>query len=136
MKLGTILHKVDLKTTPAREAVLELLYEARAPLDVGAIIGYLSKTGIETDPATIFRMMNTFTEKGITRQIQLHEGKARYELASLPEHHHLVCEKCGRIEDISNCAIQPLEEEIASKKKFLVKRHSLEFFGVCRSCQS
>jgi len=28
-----------------------------------------------------------------------------------------------------------LEEKIKSKHKFLIKRHALEFFGLCQDCQ-
>jgi Fur family transcriptional regulator, ferric uptake regulator len=68
-------------------------------------------------------------------QIQFQEGKLRYELAGKEHHHHLVCENCGKIEDVLSRVIPALEEEIKNKHKFLVKRHSLEFFGLCEDCQ-
>jgi Fur family ferric uptake transcriptional regulator len=76
-----------------------------------------------------------FTEKGLTKQIQLQEGKFRYELATAAEHHHLVCTKCGDIQDISDCNIDGLEKDIEKKKKFKVTSHALEFFGLCSNCQ-
>lgn len=129
------LHEMDLKVTPARLAVLELLEKNNKPLDIISIINYLQKKDIKADPATVFRIINAFTEKGITKQIQLNEGKFRYELSSRPDHHHLICEVCGAIEDISDCSIGVLEDEIGRKKQFLIKRHSLEFFGLCKNCQ-
>ncbi len=134
-KTNTILREMELKVTPARVAVLQLLEKADAPLDVASIIDYLQKKDIIIDPATAFRIMNLFTEKGITRQIQLKEGKFRYELSNTEDHHHLICEHCGNIDDISDCAIPVLEKDIQKKKGFLVKHHSLEFFGICASCQ-
>jgi len=76
-----------------------------------------------------------FTEKGLLKPIQLNEGKYRYELASISDHHHLVCESCGNIEDISDCSIDLLEKDIETKKEFKVTSHSLEFFGICANCQ-
>ena len=128
------LRLVDLKVTPARIAVLKLLEETDQPLDVAAIIDSLEEQGIKADQATAFRIMNIFTDKGLTKQLQLNESKFRYEKTG-DEHHHLVCERCGTIEDISDCNITDLENDIRLKKGFLVKRHSLEFFGVCQSCQ-
>jgi len=129
------LRDVDLKATPARIAVLKLLEKSETPLDVASIIDYLQKHEIDIDPATAFRIVNMFTEKGIITPIQFNEGKLRYELSSKAAHHHLVCEQCGKIEDISDCNIESLEKEIQKKKGFLVKRHSLEFFGLCSNCQ-
>ncbi len=130
------LRGVDLKATPARMAILEVLENSNKPVDVGTMISYLKKKSIEADQVTVFRTVNLFTERGLTKQIQLNEGKSRYELASQAEHHHLVCEKCGDIEDISDCNIDALEKEIEIKKKFKVSTHALEFFGLCQNCQN
>lgn len=129
------LRDVDLKATPARIAVLQLLEETNTPLDVSTIIYNLKSKNLDVDPATAFRIVNMFTEKGIITPIQFNEGKLRYELSSKAAHHHLVCEQCGKIEDISDCNIRSLEKDIKKKKGFLVKHHSLEFFGVCLNCQ-
>lgn len=129
------LNAVDLRATPARIALMNLLEHTEKPIDVQTMIEYLEKQNIETDPATVFRIINMFTEKGLTKQIQFQEGKFRYELTTKTDHHHLVCTNCGDIQDISDCNIQHLETEIAKKKKFQVTNHSLEFFGVCQNCQ-
>lgn len=129
------LRESDLKVTPARLAILKLLENADTPVDVASIIEYLDKHAIKTDPATVFRIMNIFTERGIAKQIHLQEGKSRYELAAGSDHHHLVCTSCGDIQDISDCNIAGLEKDIESKKGFKVTSHSLEFFGTCSSCQ-
>lgn len=129
------LHHRDLKATPARLAVLKLLETTSQPVDVQTILDFVKNEDITIDPATVFRIVNAFTEKGLTKQIQFHEGKYRYELQTKDDHHHLICESCGIIEDISDCAIKPLERDIKKKKKFLVKRHTLEFYGLCTNCQ-
>lgn len=129
------LREVDLRATPARLAVMTFLEKAKSPVDVTSVIDYLSINSIKTDPATVFRIMNLLTQKGITTPIQFQEGKTRYELSSKEDHHHLICENCGKIEDVSDTIIPTLEKEIHKKSGFLVKRHSLEFFGLCALCQ-
>jgi Fe2+ or Zn2+ uptake regulation protein len=130
------LNEVELRATPARVALMNLLEDSNKPIDVQTMIDYLEKKAIPTDPATVFRIVNMFTEKGLTKQIQLQEGKSRYELADNADHHHLVCTKCGDIQDISDCNISGLEEDIERRKQFQVTSHSLEFFGLCVHCQS
>lgn len=129
------LRDVELKATPARLAILKLLEETTRPLDVAEMIAYLKTKNIDADQTTVFRIINIFTERGITKQVHLNEDRAHYELTSQDDHHHLICDTCGKIEDISDCAIPNLESDIEKKKGFLVKRHSLEFFGVCKDCQ-
>jgi|SRR5581483_10538455 len=131
----TELNNASLRATPARVAVMKLLEDTNTPLDVSMINDYLEKEKIYTDRATVFRIMNMFAEKGLVKQISFNEGKFRYELANRAPHHHLICTSCGRIEDISNCNIAELEEDIAEKKGFSVKSHALEFYGICKNCQ-
>ncbi len=130
------LHNVQLRVTPARLGVLELLERTDVPLDVGEVIRYLRKHNIAADQATVFRILNTFTKKGITRPVQFNEGKFRYEHASKPKHHHFICEKCGSVTDVSGCHAEDMGKQIEKEHGVMVKRHSLEFFGLCRRCRS
>lgn len=130
-----ILTSVKLKATPARQVVLHYFEKTGKPIDAEEILLHLREHDLQTDRATVYRILETFYEKGIIERLEFKEGKFRYELAGRTEHHHLVCERCGKIEDISDCGIGALEKEILKKKGFNVKRHSLEFYGVCKSCQ-
>ena len=130
------LKSFDVKATSARLTVMKFLEASSQPVDVNSILDYLTKENINTDPATIFRMMNVFVDKGILKKIDFGEGKTRYELSNKGDHHHLICTSCGRVESIEDSYMSGFEEEINKKNKFLVKSHSLEFFGICLSCQS
>ncbi len=130
------LRNADLKSTPARLGVLTVLEHSDLPLDVRTISLSLRKRGIDMDKVTLFRIVRTLTEKGILKSIQFNEGKSRYEYAGKPEHHHFICERCGRIEDIGDCNVSPIITKLIKTKGVLVRRHSLEFFGLCADCQS
>jgi len=124
----------DLKVTPIRTAILLILGSEKGPIGVSEIIKKVEASGVSSDPATVFRTMNSFVEKKIVRPIQLFEGKVRYEMAGLADHHHFICKNCGVIQDISDCNISSLEKEIEKEKKVEIHNHSLEFFGLCRKC--
>jgi Fur family transcriptional regulator, ferric uptake regulator len=132
----TELREVNLKATPARIAVLKILEKIGQPLDVATIKSELKKNGINADPATVFRMMNSFSDKGIVQEINLRESKLRYEYTARTAHHHFTCDNCKSITDISDCNIEELQKNIQKKKGLLVTRHSLEFFGLCKDCQA
>lgn len=128
-----LLTKHDLKITQARVSLLELIEKENKPLDAQFLIDTMQHSS-QVDKVTIFRILNVLTEHGILRRLEFGEGKARYEL-NTEDHHHLICQHCGKIEDISDCNIGALEKEIKQKKHFLVKLHTLEFFGLCENCQ-
>ncbi|HUD20290.1 MAG TPA: Fur family transcriptional regulator [Patescibacteria group bacterium] len=129
------LHDADLKVTPARIGILSALETTKLPLDISDLVRYLSDHKIQADRVTVFRSMNVLSEKGLVKQIQFNEGKLRYEYAAKPDHHHFVCEKCGMVEDISQCNVEKIEKDLQKTKGLLIRHHSLEFFGLCAKCQ-
>lgn len=129
-----ILQSSGLKTTEARLALIDLLEREDNPLDVFSIAESLKSSGVEVDQATIYRILDLLTQKGLISKLEFGEGKYRYELQK-DHHHHLICQSCGKIEDVEGKFVDEIEKEIKHEKGFLVKSHSLEFFGVCKSCQ-
>lgn len=129
------LKDVDLKITPARLGVLAALERTTTPLDINEIITFLIHQDIHVDKVTVFRIMHSLTKKGLAIPIQFNEGKLRYEHSEKADHHHFICELCGIVEDISDCNIDAFQDTIKEKKGLLIKRHSLEFFGLCKQCQ-
>ncbi len=123
-----------LRVTPARIAVLRILEESQKPVDIATIYAEIAKHHVDADQATIYRIIDNFLEKNLITRIQFNKKKFFYE-AKMPEHHHAICNECGKIEDISNCSIKRTESRIKEKIGFVVKSHSLEFFGVCSDCQ-
>jgi len=134
MQIDTYLRGKGLKITPARKSILEILLGQHEPLDVQSIIKELHTLDIQSDPATVFRTMNVFLEKNIVRQVQLMEGKVRYEILDQKEHHHFICRKCESISDISDCNISILEKKIEELKGVAIEHHALEFYGLCSKC--
>ena len=122
-----------LRVTPARIAVLKVLEEFREPLDMESIIKEVEKRHVDADQATIYRIIENFTERKLVTRLRFQEKKFYYEMKGA-EHHHAICEGCGKIEDVSNCSIGRVERDIEKTKGFKVKSHSLEFFGLCKNC--
>jgi len=122
------------RKTPARSAITEFLSESNSPVDVLQIINFLRSKSLNTNKVTVYRIIEYFYKEGIVSRLDLQEGKFRYELRR-SDHHHLICESCGKIDAVSDTVIPEMEKEIQKKQNFLVKRHSLEFFGLCKNCQ-
>jgi len=122
------------RKTPARLAITEFLSKVDAPVDIEQIIDYLHSKNLKTNKVTVYRIIEYFYKKEIVSRLDLQEGKFRYEIKR-NDHHHLICDNCGSIDAVSDTVIPEMEKEIQQKQHFLVKRHSLEFFGICRNCQ-
>ncbi len=132
--LPSVLRACGYKATPPRLAILKMLKEAKKPMSPHAIIEKLHRM---IDQATIYRSLKAFKKSGIIKQIDLHHNHPHYELTEGQDHHHhIVCISCGTLEDFEYCDVDPLAAKVLNKSsKFKnIKEHSLELFGICKSC--
>ena len=124
------------RITLARRHIAEVLEANTRPLSAQDVHALLKRRGVESNRTTVYRELTFLHERGFLRQIQLEDGTARFELASLPHHHHLVCLRCNKIEDIHmEDDLVAVEKRIKKQCRFTVERHSLEFYGRCSSCR-
>lgn len=132
-RLRGILRKSGHKATGSRLAILRVFTMSKNPMSAQEIIEELPAT---IDPATVYRTLKTLKAKGIVKQIDLRHNHAHYELVDAAEHHHLICTRCGRIEDVRHCNIEATQAAILREAKHFaeITQHALEFYGVCKSC--
>jgi len=131
--------KEGFKKTLARTSILDILKKVKRPIDVGEIVKRLKTLKIKVNRVTVFRNINLLVNKKLINKVEFNEGKYRYEIASLPHHHHLVCTKCGYINDIESDSLHKEISKISNTVKkiynFKIEEHKVEFFGKCKSCK-
>lgn len=86
--------------------------------------------------ATVFRTLRLLQDIGILCQVVLDDGALQYRLTSGGHHHHVVCSRCGAVNDFSSCDIQGLLDEIAERTGYAIDAHRLEVYGRCSECRA
>lgn len=128
------LKKAGLKITAPRKEILRIL--SSQPMSAQEVHSILKEKGFNVDIVTIYRTLELFENLELVRKTQFEDKTARYELISGQEHHHhLVCIKCGLVEDVV-INEDKFVHEIEIQSEFKVERHSLEFFGFCKRCKN
>ncbi|THD44916.1 MAG: transcriptional repressor [Bradyrhizobium sp.] len=125
-----------LQLTPLRRRVLSILGESAAPLGAYAIIDRLSKIeGKQIAPPTVYRTLEFFAENGFLHKIESRNVFARCEHVG---HAHygalLLCETCGRSEEIEDEALDEFLKRTAARAGFALQPQMLELQGLCKSC--
>lgn len=128
------LQQAGLKSTPVRRDVLLVMKDATLPQSVDEILEKLQKLRGKTDRVTVYRTINTLCDSQLLRRVEFGEGRARYELAELPHHHHLICQQCGRVEDTDVCLGQSKLKQVEKNSSFTISHHAIDFYGLCSSC--
>ncbi len=129
------LQTVGLKSTPVRRDVLGVLRKATTPLSVDEILEMLQSIRGKTDRVTVYRTINTLCETQLLRRVEFGQGRARYELAALPHHHHLICQQCGLVEDTDVCLGSSKLKQVEQNSTFVLHHHAIDFYGLCGDCQ-
>ena len=127
------------RITGPRRAVLEALASSQEPRTVSQLHRAL---GVErVNLVSVYRTVKLLCDVGLVRATDVAQGQRRYELAEpfMAHHHHLICQRCGHIEDLDGCLIEPevlvrLGRRVRQSHRFHVTEHELRFFGVCRRC--
>ena len=83
---------------------------------------------------TVYRNMNILIEQGLVKKIQSGSTFDRFE-ANMSTHYHLICETCGRIIDFEMPVQKDLNVQANQMTDFEVKKHRIDFFGICSSCR-
>ena len=86
--------------------------------------------------ATLFRAVDILVGLGVLDRIELGDGTRRYRVCTSGHHHHLVCTRCGHIEEIEICLPERELEGAAAQAGFDVERHALELYGRCAECRA
>jgi Fur family ferric uptake transcriptional regulator len=125
-----------LRATPGRLVLAGFLEHVHQPIGTPALTERFVPS--EFDLATLYRMLKSFEEKKLVREVTIDSRFASYEWVENENshHHHLVCKSCGLIVEIPPCDLKGLESRVLAETKGFgeISSHSLEFFGLCRTC--
>jgi Fur family ferric uptake transcriptional regulator len=127
------------RLTGPRRAVVEVVAGSEAPLTVADIHARLGRR--RANLVSVYRAVHLLRDLALLRVADTSGGTKRYELAEqfTGHHHHLVCQSCGRVEDVAGCLFEPgaldaLRRRVRRSRTFRVTDHDLKLFGVCAGC--
>ena len=133
------IRKAGLKVTSPRVKILEML-ESRGDADrhltVEDVYKALLQEGSEIGLATVYRVLTQFEGAGLVKRHHFEGGNSVFELERGEHHDHIVCVKCGRVQEFSDSLIEKRQAEIAASLDFQLSDHSLCLYGTCGACRS
>jgi Fur family ferric uptake transcriptional regulator len=122
----------------ARRAILELLDEQPCALSAVEIQQALSARRRDVSRASVYRVMEELEEVGCLQRVEVGQGMVRYEPArhGPGHHHHLVCERCGRLQPFTDEALERAIRRLSERVPLEVSEHEIVIRGACEKCTS
>lgn len=130
------LRNAGLKVTLPRVKILEIL-ERSNPRHISAEDMYkaLLDSGEDIGLATVYRVLTQFETAGLVTRHHFEGGHSVFELNQGSHHDHILCVKCGRVDEFMDAEIEIRQKKIASAKGYEMTDHSLYIYGVCATCR-
>ncbi len=125
------------RSTRQSGAVRNALVEAGGFRSAQDVYAALRAQGEPVGLSTIYRHLQAFADDGVVDVIQRPDGESTYRYCGEPgqnHHHHLVCRRCGRAEEIEGRAVERWATTTAEKYGYTDVDHTVEVFGVCADC--
>jgi Fur family ferric uptake transcriptional regulator len=122
------------RLTDQRLVVAEALETMREAMSAQELYERLRPRHPRLALATVYRALEAQVESGMARRLE-RSGHVYAYIACEPEHHHhLVCTRCQRVEDLDEAMIRPVLHGIAQRHDFAVEHERLDFYGLCAAC--
>lgn len=131
------LHNSDYKITPQRKLILKTFIEnTNKHLSAEEVYNLVKETHPEIGLATIYRTLDLLAELGVLQKLNFDDGRSRYEFTeqNMHHHHHMICLRCGNVEEFEDDLLETLEAMIAKRTNFKITDHHLKIYGFCADC--
>lgn len=124
-----------LRRSKQRDRILELLQSTTIHPTADWIYEQLKKEFPYLSLGTVYRNLSLLYEQGVIKKIQSGSTFDRFE-AKVQPHYHLVCEKCGSVQDFEMSIYEELNLKARQLTDFSIREHKIEFFGICSKCKT
>jgi Fur family ferric uptake transcriptional regulator len=131
-----VLAQAGLRRGGARERIIEFLGREDCALSAVEIEDALREDGQRIGRASVYRVLELLVEHGLVERVTVGRDLCRYERA-LPggeHHHHLVCDKCGRLVAFDDPGLERAIHRVSERLGARVEHHDVTLRGACADC--
>ncbi|MEE9354549.1 MAG: ferric iron uptake transcriptional regulator [Methylococcaceae bacterium] len=131
------IREAGLKVTLPRVKILEIMENQTSDRHLTAeqVYKILLAEGEEIGLATVYRVLTQFETAGLVKRHHFEGGNSIFEINKGGHHDHILCLKCGRVDEFADEVIEDRQKEIAHKLGYQMTEHCLYLYGLCAKCQ-
>ncbi len=130
------LKDAGLKITLPRIKILQILDSAEVHhVSAEDVYKILLNNGEEIGLATVYRVLTQFEQAGLVVRHNFEGGHSVFEMSSEKHHDHIVCVRCGRVEEFTDEEIEKRQQVVADRLSFELTDHNLNMYGLCPDCR-
>ena len=120
-----------MRSSSVDQAILDALSREHSHLTSHEVYAHIRERLPAVNPSTVYRSLERLVDSGRLSVSDMGTGAAVYELVGGDRHHHLVCQKCGRVITLSDAQVQAFFRTLERDQGFQITTNHLVLFGLC-----
>jgi Fur family ferric uptake transcriptional regulator len=133
MPQSSELKRLGLKATFPRIKILEVFDKAEGKhLTADDVYRLLLADSMDIGLATVYRALTQFEQAGLLERHHFESGKAVFERKTIRRHDHLICTRCGHVEEFYDEEIEQRQKRIAKERGFTIRAHAMCLYVECK----
>ena len=133
------LRQRGVRLTRQRRLLLDLIDQSGKHLDAESLYRLAKEKDSRLNRVTVYRTLKLLKEGGLVDELDLmHYGGDQhyYETRLKQEHAHIICLRCGKVEEFFGEPLQKLRRQIEAHFGFQILLARTEIGGYCPHCQA
>jgi Fur family transcriptional regulator, peroxide stress response regulator len=121
------------KATPQRIAICRIAIHSREHPTAQSIYNDVKKVHPTVSLATVYKTLQVLRDLGLIQELNLPQVQARFD-PYLKPHVNLICQQCGKIEDLDDPTAREISERVSTATKFKPNGQRIDVYGICQKC--
>jgi len=131
-ELTDLFRAQGLKVTPQRQRIFRILYDSPVHPTAEAVHAAVAEDMPTISLRTVYQTLNDLAAMGELVALDLGTGSARFD-PNLDAHHHLVCDRCGRVTDL-DVDFADVAVPAGQEQGYTITTTQIVFRGACATC--
>jgi Fur family ferric uptake transcriptional regulator len=126
------------RLTRQRQILLDLIDQSGEHLDAEQLFKLAQEKDPKLNRVTVYRTLKLLKAGGLVDELDLmhHRGDQHYyETRMKQEHAHVICLRCGRVEEFFGEPLRRMRDQIEDQFGFQIVLARTEVGGYCSHCQ-
>lgn len=134
-KIADLLKSRNIKVTPQRLAIYNVLYKTTEHPSAEKIYHELLPTHPTMSLATIYKTLDAFKKAHLVTELNTGGDSFRYD-ANTDAHPHAICLDCGDVYDLHTHLLDNINDLVQKETDFDILYGHMYFYGKCSDCKA
>jgi Fur family ferric uptake transcriptional regulator len=120
--------------TDQQRDMVHYIFGRHNHFDADQLIDELKRESFQVSRATVYRTLAKLVDAGLLRRLEMGPRTYYEHDYGYPQHEHLYCQKCHKMIEFQNPALETIINDVCEQQGFIASGHTFVIRGLCDEC--